>query len=50
MKLLWFIVLAFGSWITLVSCYALGVAIHIGIGNRTMARKIVGSNSCHDYN
>ena len=30
-KLLCFIVLAFGSWITLVSCNALGVVLHIGI-------------------
>ena len=48
MKLLWFIVLAFGSWITLVSCNALGLTLHIGIGDRTMDRKAVGSNTCHD--
>ena len=29
-------VLAFGSWITFVSCNALGVILHIGIGDRTM--------------
>ena len=29
-------VLAFGSWITFVSCNALGVTLHIGIGDRTM--------------
>ena len=28
-------VLAFGSWITFVSCNALGVTLHIGIGDRT---------------
>ena len=29
-------VLTFGSWITFVSCNALGVTLHIGIGDRTM--------------
>ena len=29
-------VLAFGSWITFVSCNALGETLHIGIGDRTM--------------
>ena len=29
-------VLPFGSWITFVSCNALGVILHIGIGDRTM--------------
>ena len=29
-------VLAFGSWITFVSCNALGVTLHIGIRDRTM--------------
>ena len=29
-------VLAFGSWITFVSCNALGVTLHIGIGDKTM--------------
>ena len=29
-------VLAFGSWITFVSCNALRVTLHIGIGDRTM--------------
>ena len=48
MKLLWFIVLALGSWITLDSCNALGVVLHIGIGDRTMDRKTVGSNTYHD--
>ena len=46
MKLLWFIVLAFGSWITFVSCNALGVTLHIGIGDRTIDKKTVGFNSC----
>ena len=49
-KLLWFIVLAFGSWIALVSCSALGVTLHMGIGDRTMDKKIISSNSCHDDN
>ena len=43
-------VLAFGSWITLVSCNALGMALHTGIGDRKMDRKTVGSNICHDNN
>ena len=34
-------VLAFGSWITFVSCNALGVTLHIGIGDRTMNKKTV---------
>ena len=34
-------VLAFGSWITLVSCNALGVTLHIGLGDRTMDKKTV---------
>ena len=50
MKLLWFIVLAFDSWITLISCSSLGVALSIGIGDMTMDRKTVGSNSFHDDN
>ena len=39
MKLLRFIVLAFGSWITFVSHSALRVTLHIGIGDRTMDKK-----------
>ena len=39
MKLLWFIVLAFGSWITFVSCNALRVTLHIGIGDRKIDKK-----------
>ena len=50
MNLLWFIVLAFGSWITFVSCNALGVTLHIGIGDKTMDRETISSNSCHDDN
>ena len=50
MKFLWFIVLALGSWLTLDSCNALGVVLHIGIGDRTMDRKTVSANSCHDDN
>ena len=34
-------VLAFGSWITFVSCNALGVTLYIGIGDRTMDKKTV---------
>ena len=34
-------VLAFGSWITFVSCNALGVTLHIGIGNRTVDKKTI---------
>ena len=34
-------VLAFGSWITFVSCNAFGVTLHIRIGNRTMDKKTV---------
>ena len=34
-------VFAFGSWITFVSCNALGVTLHIGIGDRTMDKKTV---------
>ena len=50
MKLLWFIVLAFGSWITFVSYNALGVTLHIGIGDRIIDKKKVGSNSCYNDN
>ena len=32
-------VLAFGSWITLVSCNALGVTLHIGLGIGQWIRK-----------
>ena len=48
MKLLWFIVLAFGSWITFVSCNALRVTLYIGIGDSTMDKKTVGANTCYD--
>ena len=48
MKLLWFIVLALGSWITLDSCNALGVVLYIGIGDRTMDQKTVSYTYCHD--
>ena len=43
-------VLAFDSWITLVSCNALGMALYIGIGDGkwTMNRKILSYNFCHD--
>ena len=43
-------VLAFGSWITLVSCNALGMALYIGIGDGqwTMNRKIVLYNSYYN--
>ena len=41
-------VLAFGSWITFVSCNALGVTLHIGIGDRTMDKKTVNCTYCHD--
>ena len=34
-------VLAFGSWITFVSCNAFGVTLHMGIGDRTMDKKTV---------
>ena len=34
-------VLAFGSWIAFVSCNALGVTLHIGLGDRTMDKKTV---------
>ena len=34
-------VLLFGSWITFVSCNALGVTLHIGLGDRTMDKKTV---------
>ena len=34
-------VLAFGSWITLVSCNALGVTTTYRIGDRTMVKKTV---------
>ena len=40
--------LAFGSWITFVSCNALAVTLHIGIGNRTMNKKTVSYMYCHD--
>ena len=42
-KLLYFMVLAFGSWITLVSCNALGIALHIEVedGQWTMNRKML---------
>ena len=50
MKLLWFIVSAFGSWIIFVSSNALRVTLHIGIGDRTMDNKTVSANSCHDDN
>ena len=33
--------LAFGSWITFVSCNSLGVTLHIGLGDRTMDKKTV---------
>ena len=32
-------VLAFGSWITFVSCNALGVTLHIGLGIGQWLRK-----------
>ena len=50
MELLWFIVLAFGSWITFISCNSLEVTLYIGIGDRTMDRKTISSNSCYDDN
>ena len=50
MKLLWFIVLPLGSWITPDSYNALRVVLHIRIGDRTMDRKTVSSNICHDDN
>ena len=34
-------VLAFGSWITFVSCNALGVTLHIGLGDKAMNKKTV---------
>ena len=34
-------VLAFGSWITFVSCNALGVTLHIGLGDRIVDKKTV---------
>ena len=34
-------ILGFGSWIIFVSYNALGVTLHIGIGDRTMAKKTV---------
>ena len=34
-------VLAFGSWITFVSCNVLRVTLHIGLGDRTMNKKTV---------
>ena len=48
MKLLWFIVFAFGNWNFFVSCNALRVTLHIGIGDGTMDKKTVGSNTCYD--
>ena len=48
-KLLWFILLAFGSWITFVSCNALGVTLYIGIGNRTMDKKTVSYTYFHRW-
>ena len=47
MKLLWFIVLAFGIWITFVFCSAFRVTLHVGIGDRTMDKKIVNCNTYH---
>ena len=41
-------VLAFGSWITFVSCNALGMALHIGLGDRTMDKKTVNYTYYHD--
>ena len=41
-------VLAFSSWITFVSCNALGVTLYIGIGDRTKDRKTIGASTCHD--
>ena len=40
--------LAFGSWITFVSCYALRVTLHIGIRDRTMYKKTVSYTYCHN--
>ena len=40
--------LAFGSWITFVSYNALGVTLHIGIGDMTMDKKTVGYTYCYD--
>ena len=34
-------VLAFGSWITFVSCNALGVTLHIGLGIGQWIRKTI---------
>ena len=47
-KLLCFVVLAFGSWITFVSCNALGVTLYIGIGDRTMDKKTISYTYFHD--
>ena len=47
-KLLLFIVLAFGSWITFVSCNALGLTLHIEIRDRTMDKKILSYTYFHD--
>ena len=41
-------VLAFGSWITFVSCNALGVTLYIGLGDRTMDKKTVNYTYYHD--
>ena len=43
-------VLAFGSWITFVSRNALGVTLHIGIGDMTIDKKTVNYTYCHDDN
>ena len=43
-------VLVFGSWITFVSCNALGATLHIGIGDRTIDKKTVNYTYCHDDN
>ena len=40
--------LAFGSWITIVSCNALGVTLDIRIRDRTMDKKTVSHTYCHD--
>ena len=39
--------LAFSSWITLVSCNTLGLALYIGIGDKTRDNEN-SYNSCHD--
>ena len=40
--------LAIGSWITFISCNALGVSLDIGIGDRIMDKKTVSYTYCHD--